>query len=203
MDGGNAIWCALMGGSVHRGLASLPLVVLGMLLLFACAEGTYAQRHRDPCRLVSDTEMRAVQGQAPAQKIPSEQPAGAFQFTQCFYRTPDVASSLSVAVGIPVATDSKRSGPRNYWQAQFNRPVKSAPGRKKKEPPMPVAGLGDEAFWVGDPVTGALYVMKGEVFLRVSVGGPPDQTGKIKRAKALASHALKRLDTSGPGTRSR
>jgi hypothetical protein len=174
-----------------------------MLLLIACAEGTYAQRHRDPCRLVSDTEMRAVQGHAPAQKIPSEQPAGSFQFTQCFYRAPDVASSVNVAVGVPLKTDSKRSGPRNYWQAQFNGKVKSAPGKKKKEPPMPVAGLGAEAFWVGDPVTGALYVMKGEVFLRLSVGGPPDQTGKIKRAKALAFHALKRLDTGGPGTRSR
>ncbi len=192
-----------MCNSVHRSLGRLPLVVLGMLLLIACAEGTYGQRHRDPCRLVSDTEMRAVQGHAPAQKIPSEQPAGSFQFTQCFYRAPDVASSVSVAVGTPLATDSKRSGPRDYWQAQFNRQVKSAPGRKKKEPPMPVTGLGDEAFWVGDPVTGALYIMKGEVFLRLSVGGPPDQTGKIKRAKTLAFHALKRLDTGGPGTRSR
>jgi hypothetical protein len=105
-------------------------------------------------------------------------------------------------VGIPLATDSKRSGPRHYWQQRFHGQVSAAPGRKKKEPPKPMAGLGDEAFWVGDPMTGALYVLKGEVFLRLSVGGPPDETQKIKRAKALASHALKRLHVSGSRPRS-
>ena len=63
----------------------------------------------------------------------------------------------------------------------------------KKPPPKPIAGLGDEAFWVGDPLSGALYVLKGEIFLRVSVGGPTDEAQKIKRARALASRALKRL----------
>ena len=196
MDGGDAVRCALMCGSVQR----FGLVVLGMLLLLASAERTDAQRHRDPCRLLSDAEVRAVQGHAPAQKIPSEQPAGSFQFTQCFYQTLEYTNSVSVAVGIPLATDSKRSGPRHYWQTQFDRKVNAAPGRKKKEPPKPVAGLGDQAFWVGDPMTGALYVLKGEVFLRVSVGGPLDQSQKIKRAKALAVYALKRLDTSSSKT---
>lgn len=189
-----------MRNSVHSAILRLPLVVLGMLLLCAFAERTNAQRLRDPCRLLSDAEMRAVQGHAPAQKIPSEQPAGSFQFTQCFYRTAEFTSSVSVAVGVPLATDSKRAGPRDYWQTQFNKQVKAVPGRKKKEPPKPVSGLGDEAFWVGDAMTGALYILKGEVFLRVSAGGPPDQTQKIKRAKDLAVYALKRLDTNGPRT---
>lgn len=198
MDGGDAFWREMIGASVHSRRMRLPVLVFGIPLLLAFAEPTNAQRHRDPCRLLTDAEVRSVQGHAPAQKIPSEQPAGSFRFTQCFYRTPEFTSSVSVAVGIPLATDSKRSGPRDYWQTQFNRQASTAPGRKKKEPPKPVAGLGDEAFWVGDPVTGALYVLKGEVFLRLSVGGPPDQAQKIKRAKALAFYALKRLDTSGP-----
>jgi hypothetical protein len=151
--------------------------------------------------LLSDSEVRAVQGHTPAEKTSSEQPAGSFRFTQCFYRTPEFTSSVSVAVGVPLVTDSKRSGPQQYWQAQFNSKVGAAPGRKKKEPPKRVAGLGDEAFWVGDPITGALYVLKGEVFLRLSVGGPPDQSEKIKRARALALYALRRLDTSGSGWR--
>ncbi|MGI8732004.1 MAG: hypothetical protein ACR2LM_01715 [Pyrinomonadaceae bacterium] len=202
MDGSDAVRGALMRDSVHGGLRRIPLVVLGILLLLACAERADAQRHRDPCGLLSDAEVRAVQGHAPTQKVPSEQPAGSFRFTQCFYRTPEFTSSVSVAVGIPLATDSKRSGPRQYWRQQFHGRVSAAPSRKKKEPPKPMAGLGDEAFWVGDPVTGALYVLKGEVFLRLSVGGPLNQTEKIKRAKALASHALKRLDASGPRPRS-
>lgn len=142
-----------------------------------------------------------VQGQAPAQKIPSEQPAGSFRFTQCFYRTQELSSSVSVAVGVPL-TDDKRSGPRDYWRAQFKREDREESDEKKNEPRR-LAGLGDEAFWVGDPVTGALYVLRGEVFLRVSVGGPPAQAEKIRRAKALALYALKRLDTGRVTNRSR
>ena len=181
-----------------------PFVVLGMLLLFAFAQRTVAQRHRDPCRLLTDAEVRAVQGHAPAQKIASEQPAGSFRFTQCFYRAAELSSSVSVALGIPL-TDSKRSGPRDYWLAQFKREERDEPEEsdEKKQEPRRLAGLGDEAFWVGDPVTGALYVLRGEVFLRVSVGGSVDQSQKIKRARRLAIYALKRLETSGPVARSR
>jgi hypothetical protein len=179
-----------------------PFVVLGMLLLFAPAQRTAAQRHRDPCRLLTDAEVRAVQGDTPAQKIPSEQPAGSFRFTQCFYQTPELSSSVSVALGIPL-TDNKRSGPRDYWQAQFKREERDEreESDEKKQEPRRLARLGDEAFWVGDPFAGALYVLRGEIFLRVSVGGSADQAQKIKRARTLAIYALKRLDTSGPAAR--
>ena len=185
---------------VHR----LAFVVVGTLFLLTSAQRTHAQRHRDPCRLLTDAEMRAVQGHAPTQKIQSEPPAGSFRFTQCFYRTAELSSSVSVALGLPI-TDSKRSGPRDYWQAQFKREERDEreESDEKKQAPRRLAGLGDEAFWVGDPVTGALYVLRGEVFLRVSVGGSVDQSEKIKRARTLALYALKRLDTGGPAARSR
>ncbi len=188
-----------MCGLVHM----RAVVVFAMVLLLAAAQRTAAQRHRDPCRLLTDAEVRAVQGNAPTQKIPSEQPAGSFRFTQCFYQTPELSSSVSVALGIPL-TDSKRSGPREYWQAQFKRDERGEreESDEKKNEPRRLAGLGDEAFWIGDPVTGALYVLRGDVFLRLSVGGPPNQAEKIKRAKTLVLYALKRLDT-GAKTRSR
>jgi hypothetical protein len=191
-----------MRGSIHGGGRRIPGVLLGILVSAAFSERADAQLNRDPCRLLSDAEVRAVQGHAPAQKVPSEQPTRSFRFTQCFYRTPEFTSSVSLALGVPLATDSRRSGPRDYWQQRFHSQAQASPGRKKKEPPKPMAGVGEEAFWVGDPVTGALYVLKGEVFLRLSVGGPPHETQKIKRAKALASHALKRLHASGPRPRS-
>ncbi|HEY0365295.1 MAG TPA: hypothetical protein VGC73_02410 [Pyrinomonadaceae bacterium] len=186
-----------MCGLVHR----LGFVVLGTLVLLASARPTDAQRHRDPCRLLTDAEVCAIQGHAPAQKIPSEQPAGSFRFTQCLYRTTEFSSSVSVALGIPLTTDSKRSGARQYWQTQFKGDERAESGEEKEKPPKRLGGLGDEAFWVGDPVTGALYVLKGDAFLRVSVGGPSDQAEKIKRARALASYALKRLDTTAPRSR--
>lgn len=173
----------------------LSMIVVALLSL-AAASGEAEQQKLDPCSLLTTSEIQTVQGHAPAQNISSEQPAATFRFTQCFYRTPEFANSVSVAVGVPLATDGKRSGPRDYWQQQFHPQKKATPGRKKKEPPKPITGVGDEAFWVGDPITGALYVLKGDVFLRVSVGGPADQAEKIKRAKALASQALRRLPAS-------
>jgi hypothetical protein len=164
------------------------VVVFGMLLLFASTQRTVAQRHRDPCRLLTDVEVRAVQGHAPTQKIPSEQAAGSFRFTQCFYRTAELSSSVSVALGIPL-TDSKRSGPRDYWQAQFKRDERDVREEREESDEKKQAPR--------------LYVLRGEVFLRVSVGGSPDQSQKIKRARTLAIYALKRLDTSGPAARSR
>ena len=168
-------------------------VIVSILALLSFGAGSIDNEF-EPCSLLTNSEIQAVQGHTPAQQVASEQPSGLFRFTQCFYRTPEYTNSVSVAVGLPLATDDKRSGPRQYWQQQFHPKVKAAPGRKKKPPPKPIAGLGDEAFWVGDPLSGALYVLKGDVFLRVSVGGPTDEAQKIKRAKALASRALKRLN---------
>jgi hypothetical protein len=178
------------------------VVTILMPAILGAADLAAARKKLDPCSLLTKSEIQTVQGHAPAQTVPSEQSAGSFRFTQCFYRTPEFTSSVSVAVGVPLAADSKRSGPRDYWQQRFHGPVNAAPGRKKKEPPKPIAGLGDEAFWVGDPVTGAVYVLKGDVFLRLSVGGARDPAQNMKRAKALASRALKRLHASGSKPRS-
>lgn len=185
------------------------VTIFALLSLGATTSRVVPQRRFDPCSLLTNIEIKAVQGQEPAQNVPSEQPAGSFQFTQCFHRTPELTNSVSVAVGIPLATDSKRSGPRQYWRQRFHGQVRrdadedeKEAGEKEKKPPKRIAGLGDEAFWVGDPKTGVLYVLKGEVFLRLSVGGPGDETQKIKRARALASPALKRLPASSPRSRS-
>jgi len=60
-------------------------------------------------------------------------------------------------------------------------------------PPQPVPGIGEEAFWLGSPKAGALYVLKGDQMVRVSVGGPDDMKTKIEKSKKLAAKALKRL----------
>jgi hypothetical protein len=59
--------------------------------------------------------------------------------------------------------------------------------------PEAVRGLGDEAFWTASRVGGALYVLKGERFFMVSVGGKGDEESKLKKAKTLAQSALRRL----------
>jgi len=59
--------------------------------------------------------------------------------------------------------------------------------------PRPIDGLGEEAYWVGNPISGALYVLKGNSFLRISVGGVREESARIEKSKALARAALKRL----------
>ncbi|MDQ2854882.1 MAG: hypothetical protein M3R68_01020, partial [Acidobacteriota bacterium] len=51
-------------------------------------------------------------------------------------------------------------------------------GREEEEEavrPQKIAGVGDEAFWTGNRVGGALYALKGNTYIRISVGGPGDQ----------------------------
>jgi hypothetical protein len=56
-----------------------------------------------------------------------------------------------------------------------------------------VPGAGEEAFWTGDPRTGSLYVLDGDVVLRVSVGGVADEAERLQRSLILAKAALERL----------
>jgi hypothetical protein len=67
--------------------------------------------------------------------------------------------------------------------------------RKEEEGarPQSVPGLGDEAFWTGNQLNGALYVRKNNVIVRLSIGGPEDQSAKIAKARALTEQVLKRL----------
>jgi hypothetical protein len=85
--------------------------------------------------------------------------------------------------------------PSDSWREIFHR---EASARKKEEDeeekkPLEVAGLGDEAFWTGTRIGGALYVLKGNCYFRISVGGAGDQQQKIDKSRKLAESVLKRL----------
>jgi hypothetical protein len=59
--------------------------------------------------------------------------------------------------------------------------------------PQPISALGEEAYWVGSPISGALYVLQGELFLRISVGGVAKEPIRIAKSKSLATAVLRRL----------
>ena len=54
-----------------------------------------------------------------------------------------------------------------------------------------VSGVGEEAYWSGSETDAALFVLKKDTIISVSVGGPEGETGKIKKAKALVQKVLK------------
>lgn len=162
-----------------------PAAVALAALLAATTDPGGGRPHA--CALLSSEEVRAVQGEALQERKPSEA-SRAFRLAQCFYRTPTFARSVSVALAVPLPTDTARAGPRAYWRATFDG----------SDEPRPVPALGDEAFWVADRVSGALYVLRGDTFLRLSVGGVADEQARLERARSLAERALSRLSGSSP-----
>jgi hypothetical protein len=140
---------------------------------------------------------------------------GEFIVAQCYYAMPTSANSAVVNVTTAKDETGARS-PRTLWEQEidFARLVASK-GESEREPkqdkdkqprerdeeseakevspPERVNNLGDEAFWVGTPIGGALYVLKNDLFFRISVGGAGDQKAKLNKSKTLAQTILKKL----------
>jgi len=160
------------------------------------------QTNLDACALLTSADVQAIQGEPVQQTVPSSQPGGGLKMWQCLFRTAVPSKSVSVSVASPLSIS-----PRGFWQKQFHdgRPAeretekteKKSGGRKEEEEggtrPRSVTGVGEEAYWVGGPMVGALYVLKGKTFLRISVGGVREESERIKKSIALARLALKRL----------
>jgi hypothetical protein len=64
---------------------------------------------------------------------------------------------------------------------------------EESDEPLKIPHLGDEAFWCGNVVGGALYVLKGDAFIRIAIGGAGRQQTQINKTRALALRMLKHL----------
>ncbi len=138
--------------------------------------------------------------------------------SQCYYAAAESSRSVSLAVTDRDPSSNAKRGANDYWEELFGRYDKEESEKEaeadkaKKEslreqkrgtgeeeegrtPPKKITGAGDEAFWSGNRVRGALYVLdkKKNTFVRVSVGGGDTEEKKIEKSKALAQKALSRL----------
>ena len=157
--------------------------------------GTLASGNFDACKLIASSEIEAVQGEAVLDAKSSERKTGGFAIAQCYYTLPSHTNSVSLEVTRPDPEQSTPSGPRDRWKKLFHGD-RDQEGEKESGKPQPVSGVGDEAFWSGSPMVGALYVLKDNSYLRISIGGAEDASVKIQKTKALAQKALKRLSSS-------
>jgi hypothetical protein len=170
----------------------------------------------DACALLTGDEIRSVQGETLKETKASGSAESGFNVSQCFFSLPTFNNSISLVV-TQKGDGAGARDPREFWEATFDkesegerekehdkksekeREKEKAKGKNREEeeeeaaPPQKIAGVGDEAFWTGSRVGGALYVLKGSSYLRVSVGGAGSQQSKINKSKALARMALKRL----------
>jgi len=137
--------------------------------------------------LLSSAEISAVQGERPVRTKPSASDAPGLAVERCFFELPTFPRSISLEV---------TRGPRvrALWKDSFHEGGKrEREEEKEKSPPQPVRGLGEEAFWVGDPRLGGLYVLRKNAMLRLAVGGPEGLADKLRKLKPLARKALSRL----------
>jgi len=167
----------------------------------------------DVCNLLSSDDLKALQGEAYKDAQRSDRIDGDFVDAQCYYAMPTTVNS--VVVNVKTAKDEAGArNPKTFWEQTFGgdeekeREGKGEREREKEKPrarereegeekeglpPERVKGLGDEAFWVGSAVGGALYVLKNDLFFRVSIGGAGNQKSKLNKSRTLADKILKKL----------
>ena len=149
------------------------------------------------CGLLTSTEIAAVQGESIRDAVPSNQPGAGMATSQCYFATP--TANKSVVLTLWQRINNTTRSPREFWDERFHGTGSKSggedeeQGERLRQSLVPVPNLGDEAFWSGTNVGGALYVRKGDRFFRVAVGGADEKDAKIKRSKALAEAILKRL----------
>ena len=170
----------------------------------------------DACSLLTSDEIRSVQGESLKETKLSGGVEGGFKRSQCFFALPSFNNSISLVVTERGDGSSARD-PKEFWEETFGKAEekdreRSASSEKEREKeklrktnreereeeerevaPQKIMGVGDEAFWTGTRVGGALYALKGNRYIRVSVGGAGTQQAKINRSKALVQFALKRM----------
>jgi hypothetical protein len=168
------------------------------------------------CGLLTSQEIQSVQGESLKETKASGSAESGFSISQCFFTLPTFNNSISLAV-TQKGDGAGARDPKEFWEETFEkdedadrksdkksekeREAETKKSRTKNDKekeeeaasPLRIVGVGDEAFWTGSRVGGALYALKGNTYVRVSVGGKGDQQTKINRSKALARLALKRL----------
>ncbi len=169
----------------------------------------------DACSLLTATEVAAIQGGTIKDTKGNQRSEGDFLMSQCFYTAEEFVRSVSLSVvqQNPAATTKQ---PREYFNEKFSEAVKKpkpdgkkereakkenqqgqARGEeeeKKDEPTVErVGGLGEQAYWVQGGPSAALYVLKKNQFIILSLGGGDADAVKLKKTKELAQKALKRL----------
>jgi hypothetical protein len=147
----------------------------------------------DACALLEKSEIESVQGGKVQMMTPSTRDDVALAISQCYYTVISADGKKNLSVHLEVMRNDPKSPDRNAVGELWRERFEGATATKKKEEPKRVPGVGDGAFWLGSSKMGALYALKKDKLLRVSIGGPDEEKAKIEKSKALAEKALKRL----------
>lgn len=160
--------------------------------LFAAA--TAAAKSPTACELLSANDVKTVQGKAFEEaKLTTSQQENMIA-SQCFYRLPSFADSISLTVLRPASASMDAE---ELWETlveqEGNGEKEEEEAERAENHARKISGIGEEAFWSGNQMAGALYVLKGKAVLRISVGGAGTEKTKIAKSRQLAAMALQGL----------
>jgi hypothetical protein len=195
-----------------------PWLGLLSVLMFGCnvsGEPTPARTSEDKatkidaCSLATREEVGAIQGAKMLDPKSSEGPEIDFLFSQCYYGSAEPDKSVSLGL---MQRNPKDPGTRTiaqFWHETFDHFARAENGEGNEENrqeskddenkehegvrPQKIEGVGQESYWLGNPMGGILYVLKNDRMLRISFGGPGKPDDKLAKSKALAQKALSHL----------
>jgi len=182
-----------------RRLLFVYLAISLLLLLGGCREHRSVSIARDACSLVSKEEVESVQALPVSEAKRSERSDDLFRVSQCFYTTAESSKSVNLALVQKNPDRQNERSPKDFWKEKFDpyrdEEPKTNRGDEKEQGPAPkkIDGLGDNAYWVSNRFGGILYVLKGDAFISIGLGGTDDEETKLKKSKVLAEKALQRL----------
>jgi hypothetical protein len=163
----------------------------------------------DACSLATREEVGAIQGAKMVDPKSSEGSQIDFLLSQCYYGSAEPDKSVSLGLTQRNPKDPGTRTITQFWHETFDhfgsaekdeRAEKKRPedkGEQNKEHegvrPQKIDGIGEESYWLGNPMGGILYVLKNDRMLRISFGGPGSANDKLAKSKALAQKAMSRL----------
>jgi len=167
--------------------------VFTVALLFSAASGG-----ADPsaCSLLTTPELESAQSAKVVEAKASLRPEKGFEARQCFFRLEPFSRSVSLEVTRTDAPHPAGGALQERWDSIFHEGSREETRRRGEREerasakPVPVAGLGKEAFWLPNTASGALYVLGPAFYFRVSVGGGDPSEAKLAKCRALAEKVL-------------
>ena len=167
----------------------VSLILTLTFTLFAAA--TAAAKSPGACELLKAGDVKAIQGHAFEETKLTTARVDGMITSQCFYRLPSFADSISVVV---IRAASPSTSAEELWEMITESEGEEEEEGEERKPAREISGLGEEAFWAGNKIAGAIYVLKDNAVLRVSVGGGDPLEKKIEKTRQLAAIALQRID---------
>jgi hypothetical protein len=154
-----------------------------------CTKRRDATITRGACSLLSKEEIESVQKTAVRETKSSERLDGTFRISQCLYTAAEFSRSVNIAIVQADPTQQSKRSPKDFWKEKFDpyqneEPKTNRGDEQQGAAPKKITGLGDEAYWVSNRFGGTLYVLNGNAFISIGLGGMDDEETKLEKSKS-------------------